>query len=975
MNKRSLILLISLLLFPAFSFAQDHSYTHYDVQEGLAGSTVYCMAQDKDGFIWFGTETGLSRFDGTHFKNFTTADGLPGNEVLSVYPDSKGRIWLIPFKNEVAYYWKGKIHTKQNDPVLDKLSLSGNPISFMEDGAGNILVKEYRGLEIIHPDGSIARMNSFQGKEFWFALKPGLNKDKAFRIGIVNEEVCFFLLDIQKDRITRARRLITHFGNNAVCSYVGPDLEIVKHIDSLIFMDPEGNRTFGMHIPKGLIGISCINDSTLAINTYMNTFLMDIREKKIKDSFLKDLTVNSVFEDSEGSLWFSTLGKGVYRLGSTEVGNYFFRGKNANLGVFCIREFDSTIYLGGDHFFLEAIDSKGTKVRSLQLSGDITRGRITSMARAGKKGIFVGTDVGLFELGKGEKRANQILTEDRSIKTISVEEGNLLLETSNYNIRRIALDKLLPLDTLWKERGTCAFRQNNVYYFGTLKGLYALGKDRRTIWLGDLDKAFANRIIAMDSSSDGTLWVATDGDGLLGYKDSKVVARITTEQGLTSNICRSIFVTADAIWVGTDKGLNKVTIRDRSYTIIPFTRADGLNADIINAIYVKGKKVYVGTPEGLNFFDESRISKRSGCNLRMTGINVSGKDWNYDTTAFILPHKDNNIQFDFAGISFKSAGSILYKYRLVGLNDAWKTTKATFLSYPSLPSGNYELQLMATNKFGVGSNTLSVKFTVDKLIWEKLWFRVSVLLLVAALVLLLFNYRVRTIREKDAERMDTVTKMAELEQMALRSQMNPHFIFNCMNSIQEYVIDKDVLGANEFITRFAHLIRQTLEFSARPWISLNEEIDYISTYLELEMKRFGNKFVYEILVDETADRQHHQIPPMILQPYLENAVRHGMGHRQDKLGKIRIRITLSPEHLVCILEDNGVGRREAARFKSKNAIGYQSMGMSLVAKRIDMLNKTGKSPMLISIEDLEDSGDAPGTRITLRFPIEAPNKT
>jgi len=968
MNKNLLILLASLFLCPA-AFPQEYSYTHYDVQDGLAGSTVYSMAQDRDGFMWFGTETGLSRFDGTHFRNFTTSDGLPGNEILSVYPDSRGRVWLIPFKNEVAYYWKGRIHNKENDPVLRRLSLTGNAVSFLEDSMGNILIREMRGLEIVHPDGSIARMRKFVGMDSWIALTPGLNSEGAFRVAIANvRDPFYYFVDIRRDTVVRAKKMISHFGNYTSCSYIGPNLEIVKHLDSIVFADAEGNEKFSRPVPKGLIGISHINDSSLVINTYTNTYLLDLRTNKIKDSFLKAQTVNSVLEDSEGSLWFSTLGKGVYRLGSAEITNYSFRASNSNLGVFCIREFDSTIYLGGDHFFLQAFDPKNKTVCSLQLIGDASRGRITSMVRSLSLGILVGTDQGIYRFRGFGKKADLFLERGHAIKSLVVEEGNTLLEANNFHVRRDYLDKRRT-DTLWPDRASCALPQGNTCYFGTLNGLYAY-KDRKTVWLGTLDKAFTNRIIALDSSSDGTLWVITDGDGLVGYRNGRIVARITTVQGLTSNTCRAIFVAPDAIWVGTDKGLNKVTVRDHAFTVIPFTRADGLNADIINTIYIKGKKVYVGTPEGLNLFDESRISKRSGCQLRMTGINVSGKDWDYDTTAFTLPHKDNNIQFDFAGISFKSAGSIAYQYRLLGLDDNWKTTKTTILNYPSLPSGNYELQLMATNKFGIRSNTLSVKFVVDKLLWEKLWFRAAVLLLTMALVILLFNYRVKKVREKDAERMNSAVKMAELEQMALRSQMNPHFIFNCMNSIQEFIIDKDILGANEFITKFSHLIRKTLDVSSQSLITIQEEVDYISTYLELESKRFGNKFVFEVDVDASIDPQHYQIPPMILQPYLENAVRHGMGHRQDREGRISVRISLHTPYMRCIIEDNGVGRRLAARYKSKNAIRYQSKGMNLVAQRIEMLNKTTSPPILIDIEDLEEEdGAALGTRITLSFSL------
>src|SRR5215831_14677590 len=127
----------------AFSFttanAQEYSYSHYDTKDGLAGSTVYCGAQDKDGFLWFGTETGLSRFDGTHFQNFTTADGLPDNEILRLFVDSKNRVWIMPFRNSICYYYKGKIHNQENDSLLAKITLHTEAKGVVEDRKGNLL--------------------------------------------------------------------------------------------------------------------------------------------------------------------------------------------------------------------------------------------------------------------------------------------------------------------------------------------------------------------------------------------------------------------------------------------------------------------------------------------------------------------------------------------------------------------------------------------------------------------------------------------------------------------------------------------------------------------------------------------------------------------------------------------------------------------------------------------------------------------
>ena len=160
-------LLACILIFISISIkCQEYNYAHYDVKDGLAGSTVYTEVQDHDGFMWFGTETGLSRFDGTHFKNFYTSDGLPDNEIIKLFVDSKNRIWIVPFKNSICYYWEGKIHNQENDSSLKKLKVTNELISVIEDNQGNILVAEVHHLYIISPDGKIKTIDHFQGSSF-----------------------------------------------------------------------------------------------------------------------------------------------------------------------------------------------------------------------------------------------------------------------------------------------------------------------------------------------------------------------------------------------------------------------------------------------------------------------------------------------------------------------------------------------------------------------------------------------------------------------------------------------------------------------------------------------------------------------------------------------------------------------------------------------------------------------------------------
>src|SRR5579871_676572 len=182
MNRTCLLTIVLLLSTYYSASCQEYSYTHYDISDGLAGSTVYCITQDKDGFLWMGTETGVSRFDGTHFRNYTSIDGLPDIEILQMFTDSKGRVWMAPFRRGICYFYKGKIYNQQNDSLLQRLVLRNNVSCFSEDGAGNILIGTSTAVFLLGADSSLREFDSIGGKPVQGCAAAGTGTDGHFRV-------------------------------------------------------------------------------------------------------------------------------------------------------------------------------------------------------------------------------------------------------------------------------------------------------------------------------------------------------------------------------------------------------------------------------------------------------------------------------------------------------------------------------------------------------------------------------------------------------------------------------------------------------------------------------------------------------------------------------------------------------------------------------------------------------------------------
>jgi ligand-binding sensor domain-containing protein len=942
---------LSFLLIVNHNFAQEYNYINYDVKDGLAGSTVYAMCQDKDGFMWFATEAGVSRFDGTHFKNFSTADGLPETEVLGLFADSEGRVWMAPFKSSLCYYYNGKIYNQENDSLLKKVRLRSVVYAFTEEReTGTIIVVTGTNIFFLKPALSAVTSIEFYSSAGMVSLGP--NPFGKGMILATNDSI-YTISHEQKYPWGVAKVPPGHFVSEI---FANGSFKYIQHppTPTLLEATISGNKT---------IKVSFINSTS-------GSWMIDpAHSDRYREVFLKGKNISRTVIDTENNLWFSTLGQGVYKLASREFKSFYFPG-NKSSEIFSLEKYDGRLMAGSGFYMCNEIT--GTKVRTVNLedyvpktSNILTMSRVLCIKKIDSNVLMLGIDGLLLRLEGNPARPS---FKRHAIKSIDVvNKDNLMIGTSS-GAWLVDSKTLAFKDQLFKNRSTAVCYYNNKYYVGTVDGLYVVNPDGNTKYLGDSIAMLRNRISYFAKSPDGRLWVATYGGGIVCINGDRVINTISTNEGLTSNICRTLFLHDDYLWVGTDKGLNKINIGKAPGPVMNYTTADGLPSNIINAIYIDSGKIYVGSPAGLTFFDETRISNHSRCDLKILDLSFSNRS-RPKASHYLLKHTENSLKITFAGISFKSGGDILYRYRLKGSNNTWDSTRQTTLEYPSLPPGEYELQLEAINKFGKVSNQENILFTIDSPYWQTLWFKIGLVALVACTTWLLVANRYRIIRKRELEKAALQQKLNDLEQMALRAQMNPHFIFNCLNSIQNFIINNNFEATNQYLTEFAYLIRQTLDNSDKGAISVANEIKYLGRYLELEKMRFGNSFDYSIETDPLLDTDSTRIPTMILQPYVENCIRHGVRHKKEGLGMVEIKFLQNKNGLVCIVQDNGIGREKAHELKSYKHVEYQSRGMSLTADRINILNRQHAQPITIEVIDLKDAQQqALGTRVAIHIP-------
>ncbi|MFN8250537.1 MAG: histidine kinase [Ferruginibacter sp.] len=940
--------------------AQEFNYIHYDPKDGLGGSTVYNMCQDKNGFIWFATENGLSRYDGTRFKNFTVADGLPDNEVLMVYADSHERIWISTFNKEVCYFRQGKIYTKKNDSLLAKINLSNflssvseddNGVVALSDASTNVIIIEGENpgkvsLKEFTSPVTVSTFYSCTGKK----ISAG---DQMFN-GFLFEKGRFEFFYSSKDVYDREASF-----KNTFYSYISCDGKVKR----LIERKPNYTTltTSGKYNANRLSFCSTL-DGAWALDSEKNEWVTQ---------YLKGKKVSYTMEDIEGNIWFSTMGEGVYRLSSKEIRTVLFPPFHdlINTEVFSIGKYGAKIIAGLNHGVAAYLEKGEANI--VNYSGapnNIYRpqtNRLYSLKiLRHSPGVILGFDLFLVKISGPQKLYSDIYP----VKSVEEIDSDFIMAGTSSYVFKMRLSDLAIADTIWKERSTKLFYFAGKYYIGTLSGLYEVNRDKSFVFLGTLHHALTRRVTDMKAGADSTLWIATADEGIVALKNGKITAVINEKKGITSNICRTLFLQHHFLWAGTNKGLNKIDISQPAFPVIKYSSSDGLPSDIINAVYAEDSIVYVGSPAGLTSFNENKISASSVCKLNILDITVAGQP--FDSSMSRLPHKQNNIRFEFVAISLKSAGDITYFYKLNGLGNEWRQTTQTTIEYPALPGGEYEFILYAVNKFGVKSDTITVKFSVQIPFWKAGWFYGLLALFTAGIAGWLVNGRNKKINKKLEGENALQKQFAALEQLALQSQMNPHFIFNCLNGIQQYILTDNKEMANQYLTGFARLIRQTLDNSGKKSITVAQEMQYLKEYLEMEKMRTGDIFDYQINNEIPAGVTEMEVPAMLLQPYVENAIRHGIRYKTDGKGLVKISFAKNENYLVCTITDNGIGREKAAAMKSTMHIEYQSRGMSLTSRRIDLLNRINDTKMSVEVTDLYTAaGMASGTQVKIQIPV------
>ena len=398
---------------------------------------------------------------------------------------------------------------------------------------------------------------------------------------------------------------------------------------------------------------------------------------------------------------------------------------------------------------------------------------------------------------------------------------------------------------------------------------------------------------------------------------------------------------------------------------------------IVSTQIINGHYLILGLPNGLITIDLQLLKP----NLEqpvpyLTGIEVKDKPFKshlvaHNIKSLELKHNENFFSLAFSALGYTLNTENTFRYRLTDFQQEWVDARdRRFANYTNVPNGSYTFELQVFNsEHELSPQTVVLPITIKKH-WSQMWIvRILGLMVIVSLGVVLYKYRINQIKKEERLKTEFQKKLAEVEMTALQSQMNPHFIFNCLNSIENFIIKNDSLKASTYLNDFARLIRLILQNSRSRTIPLADELEALDLYLQMESLRFVNRFHYEVTVDENVDTSSIEIPAMIIQPYVENAIWHGLMPKSES-GILSISLSASNGMLHCTIQDNGIGRAKSADINNKKKFKKNSsMGMSITQNRIDILNALYNTNTNVRIIDLKgDDGIGTGTRVELNIP-------
>jgi hypothetical protein len=988
MLQRVSLFIFFIFLLNTILYAQklEVELKNYTRKDGLPSNETYYVLRDSKNYLWIATDQGVVRYDGKEMKKFELQD----NVIFKIKEDEKGRIWFFSSSGKLSYCANGIIYNyKYSNAILKETkNLTITDANVFND---RILINSSHDFNLkISKDGHI------------YSYKYGnYNKTNSLLIEIKKQDKVLFAQKLHSFDTIHKFLDIKFSGSNTI-SYKIPFNQksfdhygVIANEENLYFFNsnliiklfPDGTCIV-KKMPSNILGISFGCQNNIWVSLLNNGAISLTKELDEIEHILSKYTVTSSMSDYEGGTWFSTLEKGVFYL-KNEVNKKYDTNLGSNQQTFRISTITNTNFL-----FATRDGIFWSTPNKIDLIFNLKLRLVSDLLLYDNKIILVGA---LEKPSKTLKNVygNKFSTNNQLYKRIDfIAAASEVFELSKNNFfvghgpmyNEIDLNtssesdlSKIPLfyhKSILLQSGKLFSDNKNQFWLGTINSLLKFNISLDSLETFNENEPLFKKGVTNLVQMDNDLYaLGIRFGGLAIMKDSTVIENITELNGLSSNSVKYILPHKNYLWVATVKGISIVYFTSFSplkYKVINVASGKDFADITVNHLTYLGKDVLAATNNGIYRFNDSLIIAESNT-VKPLPFYINTISYNNIDTAGItsisVPYNSARISIGFSAISFANGDDIQYRYRISNNDTTWSYIKNTELLLENLSPGNYKVQLQALIKYQDRySEIRELNITVEKPWWQNNWFRLLVGILVLLGGYLFYQNRIKKINAAATKELETKSKFLELEQTALRSQMNPHFVFNCLSSIQQLILSGDTESANNYLVQFSRLMRQTLELSATPYNTIDEEERYITDYILLEQLRFSNRFNFVFNISTNIEKYNFSIPNMMIQPIVENAINHGLKNLKIREGLVTINISLQKDILICSVKDNGNGRSFNT---NKEYEKHKSFGMEIITKRLATFNNN-ESCYKIEVVDLkkDDNTASLGTEVILYLPIK-----
>ena len=902
---------------------------------------LHGIIEDNAGNKWVASDAGLIKITGNNVKVFKRKDGLASDVALKIYRDHLNRIWTSAPDGSISLIENGRIISLPCNSQIQSFSESANGVLKLITGTDSCLYGIFHqgDMSIFKISKDLKNIKTIDASEqdaYLPVIFPTFNASQIRRAG--------FIEDLRKSDTALWNSKI--FSNASIlkcllassCMYISPDNMLYLSFRKRILQFNNFKLQHIYDIPADALSITEIKNQMLV--SLVNNGISYLEKGNILPVVNKasQSSITSFLYDKEGNFWATSIDNGLYVCRNTSL----LTGYEKDVSVIRVLPLkDSFGILLSDMRLLSFTGKElPTQWNSSSMLNDIAFSTNQTLYMS-LNGLYENRN-GVVKLIEKKYFSGHLQLSPDSI--VCWGSRNIFLHTNKGAVRRV----LMP-DRIF---GMARYNDNVLLAGGLSTGLWK-------IMLGDSIQTknilITGRINCIVTITPNSIAVGTNENGIWLIDSS---GKIKHKYHSLPGRIQSLLYHAPYLYAGTKEGI--YLINPLTHTVTGLNNSNLLSADEVNSMLIHENDLVIAGPKTVIKIPLQEIHQHKSL-LRIGVGDIMVNNNRYTAPQLSeLPYQFNSFSVEINNYSYRSAPNTQYYFTVRNKDEiVFEDTSISPVGKFSLEPGNYMLEMIARDDMlHVVSNKISIPIVIDKPVYKKWWF---ILLLFTSLVILfalITTISIRRIKKRELQKRNLVLKMADLEAKALQGQMNPHFIFNAVNSVQDFILSRRTDEAHMFLSTFAKLIRMVLEHNRKKNVSIDEEISLIRLYVSIEEHRLNDKISLQIDFENEIDTDNILIPSMLLQPLIENAIWHGLKKNTgEKI--IAIRFTANNDLLHISIRDNGQGLHDAQRI-------HQSVGLDIVKERIRLSFQ--KDPTF-EFFSLQNRSDGPGVAVQIILPL------